>query len=348
LKPFDGLSCLGRTRRLRRLAQAALDSYGLSDPRLLFLRHAGNTLYRVIEPRPAPAIDPGLFVPGRYLLRVHEPGYQSPEAIRLALAWLAAMRHDAGLPVPEPVPPRDGDLLAQVEVRGVPEARTCSLLRWVRGRAIDPSLARPQHFLAQGQLMARLHDHASRWQPPAGLDKRKYDWEGLFREDSGAGIPAGEAWARLPPQYVASFETVAASVRQVMDAWGKGPEVYGLIHADLGLDASVLFHAGDARAIDFDDSGFGNYPYDLSLALEHCQEDPALPRYRDALLDGYCRVRPLPADQVGQLDLFLASFCVYLSLWAAATARRLPQHREALAERMARAFRLVESLLSNG
>ena len=111
---------------------------------------------------------------------------------------------------------------------------------------------------------------------------------------------------------------------------------------DLGLDANVLFWHGEARAIDFDDSGFGYYPYDLALALEHCQDDPALPHYRAALLDGYTEVRVLPPEQVRSLDLFLAAFWVYLSLWAAAYAHGHPQHRDVLRARMARAFSLVQ------
>ena len=97
---------------------------------------------------------------------------------------------------------------------------------------------------------------------------------------------------------------------------------------------------------DFDDSGFGYYVYDPSLALEHCQEDERLPQFRDALLDGYSRVRSLSEDQVGHLELFLAAFCVFLSLWAAAEAHLFPQYREALSGRMERAFRLVEHHLS--
>ena len=132
-----------------------------------------------------------------------------------------------------------------------------------------------------------------------------------------------------------------------MDEWGKGPDVYGLIHADLGMDANVLFWGGEARAIDFDDSGFGYYVYDLSLALEGCQEDGALPQFRDALLDGYAQVRYLPEDQIIYLDLFLAAYYVYLSLWAAAMAHLHPMYREALHKRMERAFRLVERYVAN-
>ena len=93
--------------------------------------------------------------------------------------------------------------------------------------------------------MAGLHNFAGRWKPPAGLTKRKYDCEGLFRDDSGTGIPASEAWSFLPQKYVGTFEVVAEKVKQVMDAWGKDPDVYGLIYANLGLDANVLFWGGE-------------------------------------------------------------------------------------------------------
>jgi Ser/Thr protein kinase RdoA (MazF antagonist) len=288
-----------------------------------------------------------LYLPGQYLLRIHQPGYQSAEAIELELAWQAAMCRDAGLPAPEPVATSDGALLAQVSISGIPEGRNCSLLRWVRGRAVREEQVRPDHYRAQGQLMARLHRHAEHWQAPPGLAKRKYDWEGLFREDGGAGIPASEAWPLLPPHYVAPFEAVASSVKLVMDALGKGPEVYGLIHADLGLDANVLFWHGEASAIDFDDSGFGYYAYDLAVGLENCQEDEALSRYREALLEGYTQIRALPKDQMDQLDLMLAGFWVFWSLWAAAVMERFPRYREELLERMARYFMYVEHYLAN-
>jgi len=42
------------------------------------------------------------------------------------------------------------------------------------------------------------------------------------------------------------------------------------------------------------------------------------------------------------LNLFLASFYVYLSLWAAAMAHLYPKYRQELQGRMQRAFRLVE------
>jgi len=346
MKPFEELSYLGRVRRMRQVAQAALNAYGLSGARFTLLRQAGNTLFKVNELNPTSAPGNAFDRPGQYLLRIHQPGYQTREAIELELAWLRAMRLEADLPVPEPVATLEGSLLIQVSIPGVPGQRNCSLLRWLKGRSVTRGI-RPEHYEAQGRLMAGLHNFAALWQPPPGLAKRKYDWDGLFRDDAGAGLPASEAWSLLPQEYLRDFEVVAGKVKEVMDAWGKDPDVYGLIHADLGLDANVLFWGGEARAIDFDDSGFGYYVYDLSLALEHCQEDEGLPRFREALLNGYAQVRSLPDDHLKYSDLFLAAFCVYLSLWAAAMAHTHRKYKDELLGRMERAYRLAVRLAAN-
>ena len=195
--------------------------------------------------------------------------------------------------------------------------------------------------------MARMHSHAAHWQPPPGLTKRHYDWDGLFMNDSGTGIPASEAWSLLPQPYVEPFEAVSRRVRRVMDEWGQGRNVYGLIHADLGVDANLLFWRGEARAIDFDDSGYGYWVYDLGVALEHCREDTAFSRYRDALLDGYLEIRSLPQEHLSHIDLFMAALDVYLSLWCAAATHLYPRHRETLYQRMDRASRLVQCYLAN-
>ncbi len=345
MRPFEDLSRLSRIRRMRRLARAALEAYGLGGADLKFIRQAGNTLFRVSESAgPRSALRGGPFVEGRYLLRVHQAGCGNPDGIQLELDWLSAMRRDAGLGVPEPVRTRNGALAAVVEIPGVPGARRCSLLRWLHGRFVRRNI-RPRHFKAQGRLMAHLHAHASVYKAPRGLAGKCYDWDGLFKDDDGTGLPASKAWSLLPASSNRTFKAVALRVRRVMKAWGEGPEVYGMIHGDLGIDANVLFHGGEARAIDFDDSGFGYYAYDLAIALEHCQDDAAYPLYRQALLDGYREVRALPEEQARRLGLFLAAFHVYWSLWATALVHLHPEYGRELHRRRARAARLVESYL---
>jgi Ser/Thr protein kinase RdoA (MazF antagonist) len=343
MKPYDQLTRLGRVRRMRQLAHVALDSYGLDGARLRLQRQAGNTLYRVRAPGTANEEEASeLYVPGHYLLRIHEPGYQATGAIELELEWLAAMCRDASLPVPEPVPALDGRLLIQVSAPGIPGDRNVSLLRWLKGRFI-PDAIRARHYRAQGRLMGQMHEFAARWQIPPGLTKRRWDWDGLFRDVEGAGMPGSRAWDLLPRRYTAPFELVTRQAQAVMDAWGKGPDVYGLIHADLGVDANLLFWGSppEARAIDFDDSGFGYWVYDLAVSLEHCRDDAAYVEYRDALLEGYAEVRSLPDSQLEQLELFMAAFYVYVSLWCAAMTQSYPQHRKELDQRLERAAGLA-------
>ncbi len=334
MKPYHELTYLGRMRRMRRLAEKALAAFGITDARFNLLRQAGNTLFRVYTPVNDDEVSGELFEPGQYLLRVHEPGYQEPEAIELELAWLSAMRLDADLPVPEPIPALDGRLLLPVSVPGIPQTRHCSLLRWVKGQSVHHR-CQPYHLQVQGRLLARLHNFAARWQPPEGGIKRQFDWDGLFQNDVGSGMPNAEAWALLSPVHREAFDFVAQRIREVMDVWGKSPDVYGLIHGDLGIDANLLFWRGEPRAIDFDDSGFGYWIFDLAVGLDFCWDDPAFPRYREALLNGYTELRALPESQVEQLELFLAALQVYWNLWATGGTHLYPELLKYYDERIA-------------
>jgi Ser/Thr protein kinase RdoA (MazF antagonist) len=320
---------------MRTLASAALTSYGLGGAHFYLVRQAGNTLFRVWAPRPpAEETADDLFEQGYYLLRVHQPGYQEPEAIQLELAWLAAMRREANLPVPEPVATLDGQLLIPVSIPGVPGRRNCSLLRWVKGRSVKNRF-RPHHLQAQGRLMARLHNFSSRWQPPASPSKRKFDWDGLFQDDAGSDMSNAEAWALLSPLHRDAFSFVAERVRGIMDEWGQGPDVFGLIHGDLGVDANLFFWHGEPRAIDFDDSGFGYWIFDLAVALDVCRDDLNYPCYRDALLKGYAEFRSLPEEQAIHLELFLAALEVYWNLWATGGTHLYPHLLPEYADRIA-------------
>ena len=109
LKPFEALTYLGQVRRLRAVAQSALEAYGLRDARFRLIYHGENTTFRVDAPTPSSAMVhlPSAYAPNRFVLRVHRPGYQNQASIASELLWLAALR-EAGLIVPEPIPAQDG------------------------------------------------------------------------------------------------------------------------------------------------------------------------------------------------------------------------------------------------
>jgi Ser/Thr protein kinase RdoA (MazF antagonist) len=103
-----------------------------------------------------------------------------------------------------------------------------------------------------------------------------------------------------------------------MEKWGKGPDVYGLIHADLGTKANVLFYGQEARPIDFDDGGFGYWVYDLAVPLADWEGEDVWPTYRYALLEGYKEIRSIPEEQLLQLELFQAAYRAMEIFWGTA------------------------------
>jgi len=335
LKPYEELTRSGRIRRMRKLALKALTEFGVVEPKFWLVRQAGNTLFRVQSSSITGLIDTDdIFEKDHYLLRIHEPGYQEPEAIEFELAWLTAMRREVNLPVPEPINTLYGKLLLEMNMPDIPGTRYCSLLRWVKGRFVRKTFS-PHHFLQQGRLMAKMHNFSTQWHPAAGFPKRKFDWEGLFQNDVGSGMPNADAWALLSPLHREAFSFVAEHVKEVMDAWGQNPEIYSLIHGDLGVDANLLFWHREPRAIDFDDSGFGYYVFDLAVALDAVRDHPDYIIYKDALLEGYREFRQLPEEQAHQIDLFLAALEVYWNLWATGGTHLYPELLDEYKERIA-------------
>jgi Ser/Thr protein kinase RdoA (MazF antagonist) len=77
----------------------------------------------------------------------------------------------------------------------------------------------------------------------------------------------------------------------------------------------VLFKAGRAYPIDFEDSGFGFWMWDIAVALCQWAWGSEWERMRDAFHEGYSRIRILPGDQWSKLDLFVAIQFATMLLW---------------------------------
>jgi Ser/Thr protein kinase RdoA (MazF antagonist) len=324
--------------RMRLLAARALDAYPLHEPRLRFIAHGENTTFRVDTPDG-----------GRFLLRVHRPrrhgrAIDSAAAIRSELRWLVALRADAGVSAPEPVPSDDGDLISTASVAGVDEPRICSLLRWMDG-SIRTASQRPSDLRRLGTLMARIHDHADRWTPPPGFVRIRWDWETFFGDTMEyGGVTAAACWELLPANVRSVFDRVAGRMADVMAAIGEGPGAFGLVHADLHLD-NALFTRDDIRPIDFDDCGLGHRVYELAVPLWEVRDRDDYPAFRAALLDGYTQHRDLPAEHVAYLDDYIAARQVAFALWFVGTAQVNPAFAAELDEVLAHSAKMIPSLL---
>lgn len=309
---------------MRKLAEAALSRYGLSGARLSFLQYEGNFVFRVDAPGTERRFEKKRRQPQRrYLLRIHTSPYKA--GIESELAWLAVLRQEGGLQVPEPVPTLEGKLLTSLSVHGDTREWHLSLMRWVSGRRLRKGLSAAS-ARAWGEALGRLHRFAATWRPPKGFTRMYLGWSGLYRQAGGLWYPAEELTALMPVRYREAFHIVTDEVRGVMDDLGEGPDVFGMVHGDMYLE-NVLFKSGEARIIDFDDCGFGYWMYDIGVALSEWPWTPRWQRIRHALLEGYNAVHPLPASQLAHLDLFMAAQYAVLTLWGTAFIKSNPGMR---------------------
>lgn len=329
MKPFDELSYRGRLRRLRKQAQAALDAYGLSDAKVKFLNYSGNTAFQIDTRNCASReSDTDRYWANHFLLRLHQPGYQTFEAIRSELEWLQALCEETDLVVPKPLATSNGTLVTTTAVPGLPEPQHATLLRWVKGRELKRNI-QTSHFLRLGQLIAQLHTHASQWQVPKDFYRQHHDWDGLFRDGGLFDFPASTLWEHIPKKYYDAFETITTQVRKSMNALGTSQQVYGLIHADIYVDGNVLWYKGQVRPVDFDDAAFGYWIDDLAVPLSAWQKHEAKDQYRTALLTGYQEFRTISAANLEHLDVFIGARYATEMLYAINGLLAFPRWAEA-------------------
>ena len=344
MKRYEDLSQIGKLRRIKQIAYVAIKEFGFTNASIRLQGKSGNIIYR-LKADGRNTDKKALYSDGLYSLRLHQPDYQNDNAINSELLWLKSMS-DAGLPVPEPIPTIKGGFSVDISVPGVPLSRRCSLLRWVKGR-MAPKLVLPWHMKAIGRLIGKLQTYSSTWKPPPSFVRRHYDSDGLWGNDTGTGYSKEKVWSKIPQRYYKEFQQVTTRVEQVMDVWGKGSDVYGLIHADLGTVANVLFYEGEARAIDFDDSGYGYWVYDLAVPLVDLFGMESYTTLRDALLEGYLECRSLPEEQLAMLDVFQAAFRALEIFWGAAVTLSNPDNVY-WKERMEEAWTHIKHILRAG
>jgi Ser/Thr protein kinase RdoA (MazF antagonist) len=293
MKDFNSLPVERQVQAIQKLAASALQRYEVSgNSEINLLAHRENTVFRVDDTRSGQ----------RFVLRVHRPGYHSDDAIRSELAWMIAL-DEAGVPTPEVIAAKSGDLIQTVEHEEVPGPRQCDLLGWVDGSQPDPGNIVAAYRIL-GELNARIHKHAAEWNPPGFFERHAWDEDGMLGQD-----PLwGRFWEleKLTEGQVELFHEVRDAARARLVEFGKDADRYGLIHADLMPDNILISH-GNVRVIDFDDSGFGWNLYDLATALFlHYGND-----YYDAItrswVDGYRSVYELPDEHLKMLPTLLVA-----------------------------------------
>lgn len=275
-----------------------------------FLRHGENTIYAVRAPDGR-----------RYALRVHRPGYQTPDAIRSELAWMDSLRA-AGVATPPALAGIDGDPLQRLvavdrdgdpgdaagaraegdEVSAEGDEVTVAMFEWVQGTPLS-AVGEVAPWQRLGEIMARLHEHSRGWRRPPRFVRPAWDGPALVGDSPRWGPP--DPHRAFDPESSRLLQRCRAEVQARLSAIGSDENVYGLIHGDLGFENVLVGANGDVAVIDFDDSGDSWFLHDLAVALYPHEGSVGFDERRDALVAGYRRAGELPEEVLSELPTFL-------------------------------------------
>ena len=320
-RPFRDLSRRERLFRFRALAKMALHAYGLSDAKLTFLQYGENVIYRVDLPgRLSKAKHDNPYHPNRNLLRLH--AWDNVPYIHSEMLWLDALVNQGGLVVPAPIHAESGDLVIKVDSPGLPQGRCVTLLKWLDGRKLYKGI-RPKHLKSIGGLMAQLHNFTSTWQQPGEFTRPAWDWDAQLG-GSHFHVSREVLIESMPHQFQEAFVEISQQAKIAMAKLGTEADAFGLIHGDL-YPENILFRAGQALPIDFEDCGFGYWIWDIAVALCTWAWGENWERFRDAFVNGYEGSHALPQKQWNMLDLFIATQYATMLLWASAFLHQDPQ-----------------------
>lgn len=265
-----------------------------------------NVTYIVDAPN---ARDP---VMQKTVLRVHRENYHSKNTINCELSWLDALRDEGGVITPQAYAGRDGKRIQTHSISSLPNPRHMVLFEFVSGVEPDESQDLVDPFEGLGELAARTHEHSLAWQRPNNFERLVWDLDTVF----GAN-PTWGNWRNGPQVEGSVRETLERVERRVIErltAFGKTPDRFGLIHADMRL-ANLLIDGSSTRLIDFDDCGLGWFLYDFAAGISFMEDHPQIPALKDAWVKGYRKIRALSDQEEAEIDTFIMLRRMALVAW---------------------------------
>lgn len=248
----------------------------------------------------------------RAVLRIHRAGYHTRLGIAQELEWSQALACAGTVRTPAPIAGRDGGLVQVAHLPGMAAPRFMVMFDFAPGVHPDQTNDLSAAFARLGAIAAAMHLQTQHWQPAQPLERLIWDDAAVFGPN-----PTWGHW-RAAPNVTPAIARILAQAEMVLrrrlQAFGKGPERYGLIHADMRL-ANLLIDGDITRLIDFDDCGLGWHLYDFAAGISFIEDHPQIPALRAEWLRGYRQVRALSAQDEAEIDSFIMLRRMALLAW---------------------------------
>ena len=248
----------------------------------------------------------------RSVLRVHRENYHTERAIECELLWMEALNSAGTVVTPNVIVGRNGKEVQRAGMHGLPNERFLVMFEFVEGEQPDESQNLVGPFEELGEIAAKTHMQSISWTRPQPFERLTWDTEAIYGKHATWGDWRDGPNVEGPVRDV--LERVETTVRSRLEAFGKGGDRYGLIHADMRL-ANLLIDGGSTRLIDFDDCGFGWFLYDFAAGISFIEDDPQIPAMQDAWVRGYRKHRAMSDDEEREIESFVMLRRMALLAW---------------------------------
>lgn len=249
---------------------------------------------------------------GPAILKVIEPSHRTADQVQAEVDWLVSLMQ-AGIPVAAPLQSGSGNW---VETVG-DGAKVVVAFRRAPGEQLKPADWTDDRLAGWGTLLGRLQSHSRDYSPPGPRRLDLIESGYLHRLEELA--PEADSFRRNTAQ----LRDWAAPL--LVD----GPAA-GLVHADLH-HGNLLLHQEQWTAIDFDDSGYGAWSFDLTMplyyavrALPDLKPEEAAARFLPPFLSGFRTHAAVPDGWADEASLFLQLRQAELALAIRARSLEVP------------------------
>ncbi|MEO3946722.1 phosphotransferase [Gorillibacterium sp. CAU 1737] len=160
-------------------------------------------------------------------------------------------------------------------------------------------------FFEVGMIAGKLHAQSKKWEQPFYYKRMEWDFEGTFGVEWNnfyGESYRSEKW--LTASEIAALDCCVDMIKRRLEAYGKAPDRYGMIHSDLRI-ANLLMNGNAIGVLDFDDCGKGWYMYEIAGAVALIEHRSDLQEIIQVILKGYESVLPLSNEDKEEIETFI-------------------------------------------
>ncbi|BAY87465.1 stress response kinase A [Calothrix parasitica NIES-267] len=282
------------------IASNAIKKYSFQSPKLKFIKHLENTTYKLSAEQ------------GDFLVRVYCGLNNTVKDIESEAKIIEYLISCNNYTYQKPIYNNSDNFVSIGEASGI--SKPVSILSWIDSPIIGHDIDDISLFEKLGKLFAHIHKKIADWQKPINFHRPTFDADSLIGKNGAFGY-ANSGYKYFDRETVSLFESVYQRLIDFEAVNGKENN-FGIIHGDLHLN-NVILHQSSLIPIDFDDSGWGYYIYDLAVILANYWGIPEYSAIKINLIKGYRTTRKMSDEIENQIPLFIAVRYICIALFLA-------------------------------